>query len=96
MAPRRNVKGASSRRQPVATRFGEKLHGLRLKEGMTLQELAAALGLSAHGYISELEGGKKQPTIGLVLRVAELFGFTTDELLKDELEINSRPQADAQ
>lgn len=96
MPPRHDVKGPASRNQPVAAKFGEKLHGLRLKEGMTLQELAAALGLSAHGYISELEGGKKQPTIGLIVRVAELFGVTTDELLKDELEIESRPQADAQ
>lgn len=54
---------------------------------MTLQEVAIALGHSAHGYISELESGKKQPTIVLVLRVARLFDVTTDELLRDDLEL---------
>ena len=54
---------------------------------MTLQEVAIALGHSAHGYISELEAGKKQPTIVLVLRVARLFDVTTDELLRDDLEL---------
>lgn len=68
-------------------RFGEKLHTLRIRRGMTLQQLAHALGLSAHGYISELESGKKIPTTEFVLRVAHLFDITTDELLKDELDI---------
>lgn len=69
------------------SRFGEKLKSLRTKSGMTLQEVATALGHSAHGYISELEAGKKQPTVALVLRVAELFGVTTDELLRDDIEL---------
>lgn len=68
-------------------RFGEKLRFLRTQGGMTLQEVAIALGHSAHGYISELESGKKQPTIVLVLRVARLFDVTTDELLRDDIEL---------
>jgi len=55
---------------------------------MTLKELAAALGHTAHGYISELECGKKMPTIEFVLNVAQLFGVTTDELLRDDLELD--------
>jgi len=35
-------------------RFGEKLRTLRTNRGMTLKQLALALGLRAHGYISEL------------------------------------------
>ena len=69
------------------SRFGEKLKSLRTRNGMTLREVAIALGHSAHGYISELEAGKKQPTIVLVLRVAELFDVTTDELLRDDIEL---------
>lgn len=68
-------------------RFGEKLHNLRTQHAMTLQELAFALGLRAHGYISELEAGKKIPTVEVVVKAARLFGVTTDELLKDELEL---------
>jgi transcriptional regulator with XRE-family HTH domain len=55
---------------------------------MTLKGLARALGHTAHGHISELEAGKKVPTVQFVLNVSRLFGVTTDELLKDELEIS--------
>lgn len=54
---------------------------------MTLKELAFALGLTAHGYISEMESGKKKPTTDFVLKVARYFDVSTDSLLKDELEI---------
>lgn len=70
-------------------RFGEKLHALRLRREMTLQALANELGLNSHSYISELETGKKVPTAEFVLNVARLFKVTTDELLKDELEVTS-------
>ena len=68
-------------------RFGEKLKRIREHEGLTLKEMADRLDLKAHGYISELEGGKKYPTVFLVLKVSRLFGVTTDVLLKDELNI---------
>jgi transcriptional regulator with XRE-family HTH domain len=74
----------------VIQRFGEKLHALRIQRGLTLKELARQLGHVAHGYISELESGKKLPSIELVLRIARLFEITTDELLKDELELSKK------
>jgi transcriptional regulator with XRE-family HTH domain len=67
------------------TRFGEKLRELRRHHGLSLQELAEALGYKAHGYISELENGKKVPTVGFVLSVARFFNVSTDDLLRDEL-----------
>ena len=57
---------------------------------MTLKELASALGLTAHGYISEMEAGKKKPTADFVLKVARYFKVTTDQLLKDELDVEAR------
>lgn len=71
-------------------RFGEKLHSLRISHGLTLKELAIQLGHVAHGYISELETNKKQPSVEFVLGVARLFNITTDQLLKDELELTSQ------
>jgi transcriptional regulator with XRE-family HTH domain len=71
-------------------RFGEKLRTLRTGRQMTLKELASALGLTAHGYISEMEAGKKKPTADFVLKVARYFKVTTDQLLKDELDIEGR------
>jgi len=70
-------------------RFGEKLRTLRTQNGMTLKELALTLGFSAHGYISEIETGKKRPTAEFVLNVARLFDVSTDQLLKDELELET-------
>jgi transcriptional regulator with XRE-family HTH domain len=72
---------------PLPQRFGEKLHALRTKYKMSLQKLASLLGYSAHGYISELEAGKKVPTMEFVLKVAQIFNVTTDQLLRDELEV---------
>lgn len=69
-------------------KFGEKLRALRIRSGLTLKDLALALGLNAHGYISELECGKKIPTVEFALKVADFFNVTTDELLRDEIEIN--------
>ncbi len=68
-------------------KFGEKLQNLRIHRGMTLVQLAQALGYTTHSYLSEIESGKKQPTVELVIRVARLFDVTTDELLRDEIEI---------
>jgi len=68
-------------------RFGDKLHALRVARNLSLQQLASALGYSAHGYISELEAGKKLPTAHLVLNVARFFNVSTDQLLKDELDV---------
>jgi transcriptional regulator with XRE-family HTH domain len=69
-------------------RFGEKLHALRTLRGLTLKELAYALGYVAHGHLSELEAGKKLPTAEFVLKVADLFDVTTDQLLRDEIDLD--------
>lgn len=69
-------------------RFGEKLRTLRVRRQMTLKGLAQTLGMTSHSYISELESGKKKPTAEFALGVARLFNVTTDELLKDELDLN--------
>lgn len=73
--------------KPSIRRFGEKLKALRMYHALTLTEMAQQLGYATHGYLSELEHGKKLPTIELVLSIARLFNVTTDELLKDELEL---------
>ncbi len=69
-------------------KFGQKLRTLRTQRGLSMKELATMLGYSAVGYISELEMGKKVPTIKLVLGVSRLFNISTDKLLKDELDLD--------
>lgn len=71
-------------------RFGEKLHDLRIGRQLTLHQMAAALGYATHAYISEIETGKKVPTVAFVLKVADFFHVSTDALLRDELEVPAR------
>jgi len=68
-------------------RFGEKLRTLRRQRGMTLKELSRELGFKSHSYISTMEFGKKKPSVELVVKIADLFGVTTDQLLNDDLEV---------
>lgn len=68
-------------------KFGEKLRLLRLRQRLTLKELAQKLGYSAHGYLSEIESGKKKPTVDFVLKIADHFNISTDHLLRDKLRL---------
>jgi transcriptional regulator with XRE-family HTH domain len=74
-------------------RFGEKLRTLRTQRGMTLRELAEALGYVSYSYLGLLETGKKKPTAELVMKVAQLFQVTTDQLLWDHLDVDATNSA---
>lgn len=68
-------------------RLGEKLSTLRKLHGLTQTQLAHALGYATHSTIVEVEKGQKLPSLETVLAISRLFGITTDQLLKDELEL---------
>ncbi len=81
-----------SRKQPrpKLRRFGEKLKALRLSKGLTLRQFADSMGYRAYGYISELEAGKKTPTVEFVLAVSRYYDISTDELIRDEVELPAK------
>lgn len=61
------------------TPFGEKLRKLRAKRGVTLKEMAGALGVTPT-YLSALEHGKRgRPTWFLVQRTIAYFNVIWDE-----------------
>ncbi len=66
------------------TEFGQRLHRLRRERGWTQSELAKLLGLDSHAHVSNLETGRKAPSLDLALRIAALFGLSLDALLNDE------------
>lgn len=67
-------------------RFGEKLYQLRIRRGLTLIELGNLL--SVHNtFVSQLEKGRKVPNAEMILRVADTFDVTTDQLMRDELDL---------
>lgn len=69
-------------------RFGEKLRILRKRQGMTMKELATALDLASHSSIGDLESGRQTPATKIVIKIAQLFDVTTDQLLMDHLEVD--------
>ena len=71
-------------------RFGEKLRALRNGRDLTLIQLARHLGYKTHSHLSDIETGKKSPTVALVLGVARFFSVTTDVLLRDELDVEDQ------
>jgi transcriptional regulator with XRE-family HTH domain len=69
-------------------RFGAKLRHLRGRHHISQTALGKQLALTTHTHISHLEAGRKEPSIDLVLRIADIFGVTTDYLLRDSLPID--------
>jgi transcriptional regulator with XRE-family HTH domain len=67
--------------------FGEKLRYLRIQAGLSQRDLAQRLSLASRAYISNLESGRKMPSLDLVVQIADLFGVTTDYLLWDTIPI---------
>lgn len=76
----------------IPKQFGQKLRTLRNRYKLTQIELAEILGYLSHGYLSDIEKGKKIPTVELVLSVSRLFQVSTDQLLKDELDLETIPE----
>jgi transcriptional regulator with XRE-family HTH domain len=73
-----------------AHRFGVKLRTLRTRQGLTTRMLAAQLGTSG-GYLSNVENGKVTPNIDFAVRVAYFFNVSTDQLLRDDLDLPAWP-----
>lgn len=71
----------------MSRRFGEKLRLLRRRRHITQGTLARDLDLDSHAHISNLEVGRRVPSLDLILRVANLFEVTTDYLLRDSVPI---------
>jgi transcriptional regulator with XRE-family HTH domain len=67
--------------------FGAKLHWLRERAGLTQANLAQRIGLASHSHIAKLEAGQDRPSLEFVVRVAGLFGVTTDYLLRDRVPV---------
>jgi transcriptional regulator with XRE-family HTH domain len=66
-------------------RFKATLRALRMRAGLSQSDLARQLGLARHGYISNLETGRKAPSLDLALQIADQFGLTTDSLFYSTL-----------
>lgn len=65
--------------------LADKIITLRKKNGWSQEELAEKVGVSRQA-ISKWESAQSVPDLDKILRMSEIFGVTTDFLLKDEME----------
>lgn len=73
--------------------FADKLIILRKRHNMSQEELADKLNVTRQS-ISKWEGAQSVPDLQKVLQLSELFGVSTDVLLKDELQLDEEnPQS---
>ena len=74
--------------------LADKIIDLRKKNGWSQEELAEKLGVSRQS-ISNWEGAQSVPDMNRIIRMSEIFGVSTDYLLKDDVQLpeETRPEA---
>lgn len=71
----------------MAMKLADKIVYLRNKLNMSQEELADYLDVSRQS-VSKWEVGQSDPRIDKILQLCSLFGVSTDELIRDEIELN--------
>ena len=65
--------------------LSEKIAMLRKRSGWSQEDLAERLDISRQS-VSKWESGASIPDLERIVNMSQLFGVTTDYLLKDEIE----------
>ena len=68
--------------------LADKIIELRKKNGWSQEELAEKLDVSRQS-VSKWEGAQSVPDMSRILKLSEVFGVSTDYLLKDEIEVDT-------
>lgn len=63
--------------------LGKKIRALRLKKGLSQEQLGKAVGVS-EPMICMIERGTKNPSLQIGAEIAAVLGITIDELLEDD------------
>lgn len=77
--------------------LADKIIQLRKKKGWTQEELAERMNVTRQS-VSKWEGGQSVPDLEKIVLLSQIFGVSTDDLLKEELEVaeESRPSGETQ
>lgn len=65
----------------ISKQLGQNMKRIRAKKKMSQGDIARALEVD-RGYISNIENGKKNPTIATIQKLANALCVSADELLK--------------
>ena len=68
--------------------LADKIIELRKRQGMSQEELAEKLGVSRQS-VSKWEGAQSTPDLNRILQLSEIFGVSTDTLLRDTEELSA-------
>ncbi len=68
-------------------RFGEKLRILRQQQGLTQKQLGDMLDVH-QTHVWRLEQSKKTPNAAMILKIAEVFRITPNQLMLDDQEVD--------
>lgn len=74
--------------------LGQRVRALRRSAGMSQEQLGEAAALF-RTYVARIESGAADPTLSVLLRLAEALGVKVQALLDNNLE-SADPQAQAQ
>ena len=67
-------------------RLGAKVRALRKQRGLTQREVADMVGVH-YTHIQKIEAGRKRPSSDMILKFAQLFGVSADQLMRDDLDV---------
>ena len=65
----------------ISKQLGQNMKRIRAKKNMSQGDIARALEVD-RGYISNIENGKKNPTLATIQKLANALGVSAAELLK--------------
>ena len=65
----------------ISAKLGDNIKRIRTRKKMSQGDIARALDVD-RGYISNIENGKKNPTLATIKKLADALGISADELLK--------------
>ncbi len=84
--------GRSYRARP--RKLGAKLKQIRLSLELTQEQMVKELAVRDEplysASISQYESGKREPPLLVLLRYAELYGCTMEELVKDKVRLGKK------
>jgi transcriptional regulator with XRE-family HTH domain len=69
--------------EPSSAEIGAQLRALRAARGLSLAQVAEGTGISK-SFLSLVEGGRSDITIGRLMRLVDFFGVTINDLLADD------------
>ena len=71
--------------------LGEKIYILRTEHGLSQEAFGESLGVSRQS-VSKWETNQSVPELDKIVAICDLFGVTTDYLLRDNMEMGVREQ----